>query len=184
MTKISFQLKFDTQVDLKNEFNDISKFLDYFFVKKISTNLVNSVEFSERICSNSVVCKTLSQEKFDSYGFSAFKETAKNTTKEIRNSIVYEVVATNGAIQDIDVSFSINYNIPESAEYCKSIDVYLKDCIIKPLVYQTKEMKELSERVNTKETPRVVKLDEHFLELLNQMEETLKIEQPKKALKM
>jgi hypothetical protein len=184
MTKISFQLKFDTQVDLKKKNTDIAKFLDKHFIKKISDNLVHFVSFDERWAKNSVENKSLKKKEFDSYKFSEFKETAKNTTQEIKDSIVYEVVGTNGSIQDINISFSINYNIDESSKYCTSIEHYLQHHIIDQLISQTERLKEMAEKLNTKETPRVVKMDEHLLELLNQMKETLKIEQPKKVLKM
>jgi predicted house-cleaning noncanonical NTP pyrophosphatase (MazG superfamily) len=184
MNKISFQLKFDTQVDLKNEFNSIEKFWDNFFIKNITTNLLHALDFSENWAKNSLEDKDMTKKKFNSYGFAEFRETAKNTTQEIRDSIVYEVVSTNGSIQDINVSFSINYNVPEKAKYCASIDDYLNDAIIDNLVYQSEKMKEFAQIINNKESARVTRIDEHFLELLNQMKDTLKIESPKITMKM
>src|SRR5579875_1908515 len=114
MTKISFQLKFDKKVDSKGAYNNISKFWNKFFIKNLSDSLVHSVEFSENYAMNFVEEGTMSKKKFNSYAYRDFKETAKNTSQEIKDSIVYEVVSTNDSIQDINVSFSINYNVPES----------------------------------------------------------------------
>jgi hypothetical protein len=45
-------------------------------------------------------------------------------------------------------------------------------------------MKEFAQIINNKESARVTRIDEHFLELLNQMKDTLKIESPKITMKM
>lgn len=184
MNNIKFNLKFNTKIDSKNQLNSIEKFWNKYFIEFLSDSLLHNLNFSENWAKNSVAAGHLTQKKFDTYTFSKVRETAKNTTQEIRDSIVYNILSTNENIQDIEVSFSINYNIPKSSKYCGSVEEYLNRLMIQGSIDQTEDLLKVTKQINTPKSIRVAQMDCHFLDLLQQMKNTLQIEKPAKKLKM
>jgi len=178
MNKISFQVKFDTKVDLKNEFNEFSKFWDKYFVNNMTTVLLNTLEYSRVMADKQVEhgLNSMKKENISDYYFDAFQQTAQCTTECIKNSIIYDIKKIENNIQEIDVAFSIDYFIPQNGKYCPSIETYVNRFMIGVMVENIEQLRLLSIRINNAETDRIVRLDNHFLDLLKQMKESLKIE--------
>ncbi len=177
MNKVNFQVKFDTKIDSKNEFNEFPKFWDKFFINHMTTVLLHNLNYSKAMADKQVKhgLSGMTKESLSEYYFDEFQKTAKNTTQYIRDSIVYDVKNSENNIQEIDVSFSIDYFVPKNSKYCPSIDTYVKRFMINVLVSNIEQLRLLSLRINNSETDRLVKMDEHLLDLLKQMKKSLKI---------